>query len=160
MVASLGPLPGVGATIRVTDLRDHPLVMFRTGYDLRDATLEACRAGRVRRRRSRSRAARWTPCSASSRPASAWPWCPAWCVAGRPRLRATPLAAPGLHRTIALAHRRDLVLPHSAQALRDTLVAQLHGGGLPPGVEPICAEPTTRRPRRSSLSPPARPEIG
>jgi DNA-binding transcriptional LysR family regulator len=63
-------------------------------------------------------------------------------VAGRPRLHVTPFSAPGMRRTIALAHRRDLALPHSAQALRNTLVTQVHGGGLPPGVEPIATART------------------
>ena len=30
-------------TLRISDLRDVPLVMFREGYDLRDVTLAACR---------------------------------------------------------------------------------------------------------------------
>ncbi|GAA1036758.1 LysR substrate-binding domain-containing protein [Virgisporangium ochraceum] len=138
VVASLGPLPGVGGTIRVTDLADHQLVMFRAGYDLRDATLDACRQ------------AGFTPTFAveggemdavlSLVEAGLGAGVTVGVVvAGRPRLHVTPFAAPGLRRTVALAHRRDLALPHSARALRDTLITQLHGGNLPPGVEPIPA---------------------
>ena len=45
MVASVGAVPTASATgeLRITDLRDQPLVMFREGYDLRDATIQACR---------------------------------------------------------------------------------------------------------------------
>src|SRR5512139_423123 len=45
VVASVEPLPaaeGVGELL-MSDLRHQPLVMFREGYDLRDATLQACR---------------------------------------------------------------------------------------------------------------------
>jgi hypothetical protein len=45
-------------------------------------------------------------------------------------------------RTIALAHRREVLLSHAAQALRDTLMADLEEikrhGPLPPGVELLC----------------------
>jgi hypothetical protein len=43
VVASVEELPTTDGHLRITDLRDQPLVMFRAGYDLRDTTLEACR---------------------------------------------------------------------------------------------------------------------
>ncbi|MER6593736.1 LysR family transcriptional regulator, partial [Micromonospora purpureochromogenes] len=45
VVASVDPLPAArdNGQLRITDLRDQPLVMFREGYDLRDATIQACR---------------------------------------------------------------------------------------------------------------------
>src|SRR5690349_19540223 len=43
VVASVAALPGGSRPIRVQDLAGQPLVMFRAGYDLRDATLDACR---------------------------------------------------------------------------------------------------------------------
>jgi hypothetical protein len=56
-------------------------------------------------------------------------------LANRPLLRSTPLAAPGMRRTIALAHRRRSVLPHAAEALRATLLDHIAtGGALPEGV--------------------------
>jgi DNA-binding transcriptional LysR family regulator len=39
-----------------------------------------------------------------------------------PNLRVTPIAPPALHRTIALAHRSDVVLPRAAQEFRRTLL--------------------------------------
>lgn len=38
-------------------------------------------------------------------------------------LRVTPLARPGLHRTIALAHRSDVAPPRAARVLQDVLLA-------------------------------------
>jgi DNA-binding transcriptional LysR family regulator len=143
VVASLGPLPGAGETIRITDLADHPLVMFRTGYDLRDTTLDACRQAGFTPTFSVEGGEMDAVLSLVEAGLGA-AVVPGIVVAGRPRLHVTPFAAPGLRRTIALAHRRGIALPHSAQALRDTLVTQLHGGGLPPGVEPICAAPPAR----------------
>ena len=126
--------------LRITELRDQPLVMFRTGYDLRDATVAACeRAG-------------FTPSfaveggeldavlgfvEAGLGPAVV----PSMAVAGRERLRITPLARPGVQRTVALAHRRDVTPTHAARAFRDTLLAYLTEASawstLPPGVEPL-----------------------
>jgi DNA-binding transcriptional LysR family regulator len=140
VVASLGPLPGAGATIRITDLADHPLVMFRGGYDLRDTTLDACRRAGFTPTFSVEGGEMDAVLSLVEAGLGA-AVVPGIVVAGRPRLHVTPFAAPGLQRTIALAHRRDVALPHSARALRDVLIAQLHGGGLPSGVEPICAAP-------------------
>ena len=131
--AGAGPVP-------LTDLRDQPLVMFRT------ATTCATRP--------------WRPAAApGSSPTFAVeggemdavlgfveaglgvavvPW---MVLAGRPGLRATPLAPPGLHRTIALAHRRDVTPTHAARAVRGVLHAYLTEAmawnTLPAGVQTI-----------------------
>ena len=66
-----------GRTLRIADLRDQPLVMFRPATTC--GTPRWRPAGRPgSSRRSRSRAARWTRCCASSRPGWASRWCPAW----------------------------------------------------------------------------------
>jgi DNA-binding transcriptional LysR family regulator len=66
---------------------------------------------------------------------------PGTAVDGRPRLRATPLAPPGVLRTVALAYRREAALTHAAEAMRDTLLEYLRlaaeENALPPGVEPL-----------------------
>ena len=46
-------------------------------------------------------------------------------LAGRPRLHATPLAPPGVSRTIALAHHKEYPLSHAAAAFQATLMTYL-----------------------------------
>ena len=134
------PPPTEDPPLHITDLRDQPLVMFRTGYDLRDATVAACeRAG-------------FTPAFAVEggeldavlafvEAGLGLALVPSMAVAGRERLRITPLARPGVRRTVALAHRRDVTPTHAARAFRDTLLAYLTEASawstLPPGVEPL-----------------------
>jgi DNA-binding transcriptional LysR family regulator len=118
-----GPGP-VGRRRRMTvrDLAGQPLVMFRRGYDLRETTEAACRA------------AGFAPVLAIEggemdavlefvRAGLGLAVVPRT-VAGD-RFRVTALAPPGLSRTILLAQRRGLALPHAAQALADTLVLLL-----------------------------------
>lgn len=155
VVASTGPLPlatvdaagrpaGEGApgegAVRLADLRDLPLVMFRPGYDLRDATLAACRA------------AGFEPTLAVDggemdavlsfvEAGLGVALVPGIVVARRPGLWVTPLAPPGVERTIALARRRDGVPTHAARALRQILLDQLRTrAGLPASVA-RCLQP-------------------
>jgi DNA-binding transcriptional LysR family regulator len=113
------PRPGKGGA----DLEGEPLVMFRHGYDLRELTVAACRAegfepsftveggemdavlGFVRAGLGLAVVPRMVAARA-----------------GRD-LRVTPLARPGLHRTIALAHRSDVAPPRAARELRYVLLA-------------------------------------
>ncbi|WP_326661332.1 LysR family transcriptional regulator [Streptomyces canus] len=109
-------------TVRVADLESEPLVMFRHGYDLRELTVAACRAegfepdfaveggemdavlGFVRA----GLGVAVVPRMVATR-------------SGR-GLRVTPLARPGLHRTIALAHRSDVAPPRAARELQRMLL--------------------------------------
>jgi DNA-binding transcriptional LysR family regulator len=141
VVASIDTLPTPDGTLRITDLRDQPLVMFRAGYDLRDATMEACRqAGFVPSFTVEGGEMDAVLSLVEAGLGAAV--VPGIVVAGRPTLRVTHLAPPGLPRTIALAHRREAPLSHAAQALRDTLMAHLEEikdhGPLAPGVELLC----------------------
>lgn len=128
-----------GGTVHLADLREVPLVMFRAGYDLRDATLAACRA------------AGFEPSFAVDggemdavlgfvEAGLGVALVPGIVVARRPRLRVTPLAPPGVQRTIALARRRDGVPTHAARALRRILLDYLRTAAeqdtLPAGVRP------------------------
>ncbi|WP_238011816.1 LysR substrate-binding domain-containing protein [Dactylosporangium sp. AC04546] len=133
VVASVAPLP---SHLSLAELRDTPLVMFRTGYDLRDATLEACRR------------AGFTPTYAVEggemdavlafvEAGLGVALVPSMALVNRPLLRATPLADPDVHRTIALARRRGSVLPHAAQAMRETLLSHVARGPLPVGVQAL-----------------------
>ncbi|MEV8558311.1 LysR substrate-binding domain-containing protein [Streptomyces sp. NPDC051917] len=118
------PAPGHGArrVVDITDLEGERLVMFRHGYDLRELTVAACRSagfepefaveggemdavlGFVRA----GLGVAVVPRMVASR-------------AGR-GLRVTPLARPGLHRTIALAHRSDVAPPRAARELQRMLL--------------------------------------
>lgn len=140
VVASIDPLPAThDNTIRLADLRETPLVLFRSGYDLRDATLAACRAAGF----EPSLAVDGGEMDAVLSFVEAGlgvALVPGIVVARRPGLRITPLAPPGVERTIALAHRRDGVPTHAARALRRILRNHLRSvaerGALPAGVRP------------------------
>lgn len=116
------PAPGSDASVRVADLREAPLVMFRHGYDLRELTVAACRAegfepaftvegGEMDAVLGFVRAGLGVAVVPSM-------------VAARTRdLRVTPLARPGLRRTIALAHRSDVDPPRAARELQRVLLS-------------------------------------
>lgn len=137
VVASVatGPPPTPHAQLALEELRDQPLVMFRPGYDLRDVTLEACRRiGFVPR--FAVEGGEMDAVLSFVEAGLGVAVVPSMVLVNRPALRATPLAPPGMRRTIALAHRRRAVLPHAAQALRATLLDHIATGELPIGVQP------------------------
>jgi DNA-binding transcriptional LysR family regulator len=111
-----GPAPVRGRALRVADLRDRPLAMFRRGYDLRDLTTAACRAegfepvlgvegGEMDAVLGFVRAGLGVAVVPSM-------------VAERSGLRVTPFAGPGLHRTVSVAHRADVSPPRAARELQ------------------------------------------
>lgn len=125
-------------SLRVRDLRRYPLVMFREGYDLRDATLAACRRARIEPRFSveggeMDAVLRFVEAGLGVAVV------PSMVLVGRPSLRRIPFAPPGLSRTIALAHRRDVDPPGAARVFRSMLLDQLAGaarsGELPHPIE-------------------------
>ncbi|MET8002433.1 LysR family transcriptional regulator [Nonomuraea glycinis] len=127
--------------LRIEDLRGRPLVMFRRGYDLREATLTACRQAGFEPRF----AIEGGEMDAVLRFVEAGlgvAVVPSMVLDGRPGVAGTPLAPPGLTRTIALAHRKDVEPTRAAQAFRATLLAFVHEAGqdgtLPQGVELIA----------------------
>ena len=138
VVASVasGPPPTANAQLALTELRDTPLVMFRPGYDLRDVTLEACRRAGFTPRYA-VQGGEMDAVLAFVEAGLGVALVPSMVLGNRPLLRATPLAPPGMRRTIALAHRRRAVLPHAAQALRATLLDHIATGELPAGVQPL-----------------------
>jgi DNA-binding transcriptional LysR family regulator len=138
VVVSPHPAPPGRAHVRIDDLRDQPLVMFRQGYDLREATQAACRQAGFEPRL----AVEGGEMDAVLRFVEAGlgvAVVPSMVLAGRPGLAGTPLAPPGLRRTIALAHRKDVQPTHAARAFHETLLVFLAeadaAGDLPPGVE-------------------------
>lgn len=127
--------------VRIEDLRGRPMVMFRRGYDLREATLAACRQAGFEPRF----AVEGGEMDAVLRFVEAGlgvAVVPSMVLDGRPGLTGTPLAPPGLSRTIALANRKDVEPTRAAQAFRATLrtflVEAAHEGTLPQGVELIA----------------------
>lgn len=113
--------------LRIADLEGRPMVMFRHGYDLRDLTLAACRAagfepyltvegGEMDAVLGFVRAGLGigvVPMTVASRTGLG--------------LRVTPLAPPGLRRTVALAHRSDVAPPRAARVLQEVLLGAVRG---------------------------------
>lgn len=123
--------------LRIEDLRGRPLVMFRRGYDLREATLNACRQAGFEPRF----AVEGGEMDAVLRFVEAGlgvAVVPSMVLDGRPGLAGVPLAPPGLRRTVAIAHRKDVEPARAAQAFRATLLSYLteaaEEGSLPQGV--------------------------
>jgi DNA-binding transcriptional LysR family regulator len=144
VVASVatGPPPTVSRHVTLPELEHTPLVMFRPGYDLREVTLDACRRAGFTPRFA-VEGGEMDAVLAFVEAGLGVALVPSMVLANRPRLRATPLAAPGMQRTVALAQRRRTVLPHAAAALRDTLLAHLAAGDeLPEGVTVLATSAT------------------
>ena len=144
VVASVDPLPGASATgeLSITDLRDQPLVMFREGYDLRDATLQACRAAGFEPTLSVD-GGEMDAVLSFVEAGLGVALVPGIVVARRAGIRVTRLVPPGVRRTIAVARRRDVVPTHAGRELRRILLEYVHDATaadqLPPGVEPLPA---------------------
>jgi DNA-binding transcriptional LysR family regulator len=129
-----GPPPTISPHFELTDLSHTPLVMFRPGYDLREVTLAACREAGVTPRFA-VEGGEMDAVLSFVEAGLGVALVPSMVLANRPLLRATPLAAPGLRRTVTLAHRRRAVLPHAAAALREVLLTHISlPGALPAGV--------------------------
>ncbi|AXK35978.1 LysR family transcriptional regulator [Streptomyces armeniacus] len=107
------------ARIRIEDLRDRPLAMFRRGYDLRDLTLAACRAAGFEPVLG-VEGGEMDAVLGFVRAGLGVAVVPGM-VAARSGLRATPFAPPGLHRTISVAHRGDVSPTRAARELQRIL---------------------------------------
>ena len=129
VVASAEPL---GVTrMRLTDLREHPLVMFRAGYDLRETTLATCRQAGF----EPSFAVEGGEMDAVLRFVEVGlgvAIVPSTVLATR-SLHGTPLA-PSTTRTVALAHRTDVAPTSAGRAFRSVLLGFLRGAEMPSGV--------------------------
>ncbi|GAA2584488.1 LysR substrate-binding domain-containing protein [Winogradskya consettensis] len=138
VVASVlsGPPPTTNAQVELNELRETPLVMFRPGYDLRDVTLEACRRAGFTPRFA-VEGGEMDAVLAFVEAGLGVALVPSMVLVNRPLLRATPLASPGMRRTVALAHRRRAILPHAASALRTSILEHIATGELPVGVHPL-----------------------
>lgn len=138
VVASVadGPPPTANPRIALSELEHTPLVMFRAGYDIRGVTLDACRKAGFTPKFA-VEGGEMDAVLAFVEAGLGVALVPSMVLANRPLLRATPLAPPGMRRTIALAHRKRSVLPHAAEALRATLLLHIATEELPLGVRPL-----------------------
>ena len=131
--------PTAERRIAVRELRGHPLVMFRHGYDLRESTMAACRAEGFEPDLA-VEGGEMDAVLAMVEAGLGIAVLPSMVADQRP-LRVTPFAAPGLRRTIGLAHRKDVEPPRAARELRRVLLAYLaeaaRSGRLPHGTSPV-----------------------
>ncbi|MFI2372739.1 LysR family transcriptional regulator [Streptomyces sp. NPDC018833] len=110
------------APVRIADLAGEPLVMFRHGYDLRELTVAACRAEGFEPTFT-VEGGEMDAVLGFVRAGLGVAVVPSMVAEGaRGGLRVTPLAPPGLRRTIALAHRSDVAPPRSARELQRVLL--------------------------------------
>src|SRR5699024_9807899 len=149
------PSPNERASMRITELRERPLVMFRRGYDVREATLRACRAAGF----EPALAVEGGEMDAVLRFVEVGlglAVVPSMVLKNRPGLRGTPLARPRLLRTIALARRSDVEPSHSAEAFRrhlNTYLLELSPEQLGPDLEVLISAVDAGAPERGRLSP-------
>ena len=137
-------------SLRVRDLARYPLVMLREGYDMRAVTLAACRRERIEPKIA-IEGGELDSVLACVEAGLGVAVVPSMVLEGRPRLRRIPFAPPGLSRTLAFAHRRDVEASAAARAFRATLLDHLADRArvraLPRGVE---LTGPAKRPARAS----------
>ena len=133
-----GRRPVRGRHLSVADLEGRPLVMFRSGYDLRETTVAACVA------------AGFTPTFSVEggemdavlefvHAGLGLAVVPSTVATGR--FWTTPFTPPGIRRTVLLAERADIEPPRAARALHDSIVEFLQRAvetdSLPAGVQAL-----------------------
>jgi DNA-binding transcriptional LysR family regulator len=102
------------ADLRIADLQEVPLVMFRDGYDLRDITVAACRRAGF----APQFAVEGGEMDAVLRMVAAGlgvAVVPGMVVRQVPGVHVVPFRSPRITRTVALAHRRDVELAAAAR---------------------------------------------
>ncbi|MFD7970401.1 LysR family transcriptional regulator [Streptomyces clavifer] len=121
------PAPGHGGTVRIADLAGEPMVMFRHGYDLRELTVAACRSEGFEPSFT-VEGGEMDAVLGFVRAGLGIAVVPRMVAVRTGRdLRTTPLAPPGLRRTIALAHRSDVPPTRAARELQRMLLAHAAG---------------------------------
>ncbi|GGW22880.1 LysR family transcriptional regulator [Streptomyces xantholiticus] len=122
VVISSPAAPAPPAPLRIADLAGEPLVMFRHGYDLRELTVAACRAEGFEPSYT-VEGGEMDAVLGFVRAGLGVAVVPAMVAEGvGGDLRVTPLAGPGLRRTIGLAHRSDVAPPRAARELQRVLL--------------------------------------
>ncbi|MCC3769713.1 LysR family transcriptional regulator [Streptomyces sp. UNOC14_S4] len=123
VTAPSSPPPTRRRTIRVTELADRPMVMFRRGYDLREITTAACRAAGFEPSFT-VEGGEMDAVLGFVRAGLGLAVVPGM-VAARSGLRVTPFEGTRMRRTIAVAHRKDVAPPRAARELRTVLLEHL-----------------------------------
>ncbi|MFG2334833.1 LysR family transcriptional regulator [Streptomyces sp. NPDC048604] len=118
VAVSATPEPG---PVRIADLRDRPMVMFRHGYDLRELIVAACRAEGFEPSYT-VEGGEMDAVLGFVRAGLGTAVVPRMVADAARDLRVAPLAPPGLRRTIALAHRSDVAPPRAARELQRMLL--------------------------------------
>ncbi|HEY1574505.1 MAG TPA: LysR substrate-binding domain-containing protein [Pseudonocardiaceae bacterium] len=121
VISALGST-SAGARMSIRALKDRPLVMFRRGYDLRDATVAACRAEGFEPTFA-IEGGEMDAVLEFVRAGIGLAVVPSTVVGDR--FHTTRFAAPGLTRTVQLAYRRDLEPTRAVRALRDAIMTSL-----------------------------------
>jgi DNA-binding transcriptional LysR family regulator len=138
VVISAKDSPATGARMAIRALKDRPLVMFRRGYDLRDATLAACRAEGFEPTFA-IEGGEMDAVLEFVRAGIGLAVVPSTVVGDR--FHTTRFAAPGLTRTVQLAYRRDVEPTRAVRALRDAIMTSLaeaaRAGRLPFGTKAL-----------------------
>jgi len=124
-----------GRRMRLAELADEPIVMFREGYDLRAVTLEAIRSAGFAPRVAVEGGEMASVLAFVARGLGA-ALVPSIVASGDRRLRTLRLADPGLRRTIGLARRSDRAPSRANTALVTTIQEMLSAEGWP-GPRPI-----------------------
>lgn len=117
------PAPVRGRSIRVEQLRDLPMVMFRRGYDLREITTAACRAAGFEPSFT-VEGGEMDAVLGFVRAGLGLAVVPGM-VAARSGLRVTSFEGERMRRTVAVAHRKDAPPPRAARELRRVLLEHL-----------------------------------
>jgi DNA-binding transcriptional LysR family regulator len=118
--------------VRVSELEHVPLVMFKDGYDLREATMQACRrAGFVPEMAMQGLEMDGALALAAAGVAAAV--VPGSVVSASGGLKAIRFRGGALKRTVGLASRRDRPLSPSASAFVDALSGHLDKGAADAG---------------------------
>ncbi|MGH3938768.1 MAG: LysR family transcriptional regulator [Pseudonocardiaceae bacterium] len=150
----------VPESLRIDDLRDQPLVMFREGYDLRSMTLIACQRAGFQPRFA-IEGGEMDAVLSFVEAGLGIAVVPSMVLPGRPKLRGVPFATPVPTRTIALAHRTDVHPTRAVEEFRSTLVhllGEAHArDDLPAGVEFVSPGSQSGLGSTSSPGQPSRP---
>jgi DNA-binding transcriptional LysR family regulator len=132
------PLAG-RRSVRVIDLKQVPLVMFKDGYDLREATLAACRrAGFVPVMAMQGLEMDGALALVAAGVAAAV--VPESVVSASGPLLAVPFRGATLKRTIGLASRKDRPFTPAAKAFVNALTTHLGARYAPPTTPEISAD--------------------